>query len=474
VLFILKRKFTSRIGKGPKIPDFLATHDSATGMVLALADFLKGKPYEGLGTVPTNESYATFINILPVSWRKKLYSWIGNFSAASVKKAGDIDASKIDKWIYDLYPKRKYPAIVIGSSNGAMIHLCAAMGIPWLPQTFLIPVDKEKKFPVDEPKKTMNWGIEPGNAFLKKNKEWQLHHMMDPNQDRLRVDDVGYFRIKKLKMGEWYTKFVEEQLAPGGKIIIVDCRYQWPVCKMGERHYFQFGGAGGLEPKEYYEGSAAVKEFLQRAGTGFEKWDAPVPDSLAPEAEWGLEQAFTDDFTHFAKKNNFKISRISFDHPQEVSAAVADIYKIWYREKSAASSRLLVESFNIISPYLSMKKHCIPYWLFFNVNFAAEDLETYLQYSENFEEIYMMILSHGKNSAGSTPISRWEEILQKAKKKGEFIGTNPKEYPVDLAVYARYSKDLKKKVPEKFSFPDPLDPDYACELLESLMKIKQI
>lgn len=470
----MKRKFTSRIGKGPHIPDFLATHDSATGMVLALADFLKGKAYEGLGTVPTNEAYATFINLLPVSWRKKLYSWIGKFSANPGKETGEIDASKIDKWIYDLYPKKKYPAIAIGSCNGAMVHLCAAMGIPWLPQTLLVPLDKGENFPVDEPKKTMEWGKAPAAEFLENNPGWQLHHMMDPNQDRLRVDSVAYFRIKKLELGEWYEKFIEERLAPGGKIIIVDCNYKWPVCKLGERHYFQFGGAGGLDPKEYYEGSPAVKEFLQKAGTGLEKWDAPVPDTLAPEAEWGLEQALAENINVFALKHNFNLSKISFDHPQEVSAAVADIFKIWYREKSAPSSRLLVESFNMISPFLSMKKHCIPYWLFFNVNFAAEDLETYLEYSESLEEIYMMILSHGKNSAGSTPISRWESILKKAEKKGKFIGTNPNEYPVDLAVYARYSKDLKKQISENYSFPEPLDPNYACELLESLMKIKQI
>lgn len=107
-------------------------------MILALADFVKGKAYEGLGSVPTNEVNITFINLLPVSWRKKLYSWIGKFSAKSGEKAGDIDASKIDKWIFDLYPNKKYPVIAIGLCNGAMIHLCAAMGIPWLPQTLLI------------------------------------------------------------------------------------------------------------------------------------------------------------------------------------------------------------------------------------------------------------------------------------------------------------------------------------------------
>lgn len=469
---MLKRKLTMSVDGESKIPHFLASHDSATGMVMALSDFLKGKPFEGVGAVPTNELYATFINTIPITWRKKLYSWIGAFSATSGEKAGDLDASLIDKWVFDLYPKRKYPAIAIGSSNGAMVHFCAAMGIPWLPQTFLVPMDKENRFPVDEPKKTMEWARGPAKEFLENNVHWQLHHMMDPNQDRLRVDSVGYFRIKKLALGEWYEKFISERLAPGGRLIIIDCEYQWPVSKMGDRHYFQFGGAGGLKPEEYYNGSPAVTEFLNEVDSKFEKWDAPVPDTVAPEAEWGLAKALAEDITAYAKKLDVKHVTITFDHPQDISAAVAEVYKSWYRENNIKPERLLVESFNMISPYLSISKNCIPFWLYFIVNDAAEDIENYLDNSGEFEEIYMMILSHGKYSKGSTPMSRWKAIMNRAKVKGDFIGTSPKEYPVDMAVYARYSKDLEKIVSKDLSKPEPLELDLALKLLEKHRNIQ--
>jgi hypothetical protein len=40
----------------------------------------------------------------------------------------------------DRYPKQRYPAILLGSSNGALTHLAAAMQVPWLPDTVLVPV----------------------------------------------------------------------------------------------------------------------------------------------------------------------------------------------------------------------------------------------------------------------------------------------------------------------------------------------
>ena len=85
-----------------------------------------------------------------------------------------------------------------------MIHLCAALGIPWLPQTVLIPVYKGESLSPDKPKETIDWTKKPAEGFLKNNPDWQLHHMMDPSQDRLRVGQIAYFRVKKLKLGKWY------------------------------------------------------------------------------------------------------------------------------------------------------------------------------------------------------------------------------------------------------------------------------
>lgn len=437
-------------------PKFVSVFDSATDMVGATSSFLKGEAFEGVGTSINNELYAKIINNLPDSWKQKLYTLSGRFGATSHELIPEIDAAEIDKWIYKEYPERKYPAIAIGASNGALVHLYTALGIPWLPQTLLIPIDKKQTFPKDEPKRTMEWGLRPGESFLKNNPDWQLHHMMDPNQDRLRVGSIAYFRVKKRKLGKWYKKFIQERLAPGGSLLIADCDQKWPVKKLGDRHFFQFGGMGGTTAEEYYSGSEKITRFLKMQKASVHQWDAPDPDEEAPEAEWGFEPALLQDIREMAKKESIPITKVTFNHPQDTSPLIADLYRWWYPLIDRPDDRLLVESFALQSPTLSLRKGCIPYWLFFNVDPAANKLEDYLKRTKNYDEIYMMILSHGKESMGSTSIDRWERLMNEYSREHDFIGTDTAKYPKDLAVYARYSRELKEKVVPDFPMPEPM------------------
>jgi hypothetical protein len=40
----------------------------------------------------------------------------------------------------DAYPGCRYPAVMVGSSNGALTNLAVAARVPWLPDTVLGPV----------------------------------------------------------------------------------------------------------------------------------------------------------------------------------------------------------------------------------------------------------------------------------------------------------------------------------------------
>lgn len=445
-------KFT--IGK--YAPSFISVFDSATDMVGATSSYLKGKTFEGVGTSITNELYAKTLNSLPDSWKQKLYTYSGQMGATSYEEIDEMDADEIDRWIYQVYPKKQYPAIAIGSCNGAMVHLYAALGIPWLPQTMLIPLHKKHKLPRDEPKKTMEWGQKPAEIFLKNNPDWQVHHMMDPNQDRLRVGMVGYFRVKKRKLGKWYEKFIRERLAPGGSLLVIDCNRKWPVKKIGDKSFFQFGGMGGASPEEYYYGSSRIRQFLKDQKAEITQWDAPLPDDEQPEAEWGFEPNLLEDVKSIAKKEHIPLTKITFEHPQDPSPLVAELYRWWYPLIDRPDNRLLVESFAVQAPTLTIQKGCIPFWLFFNVDPAADMLENYLKQADPYHDIYMMILSHGKDSLGITSIERWHELMQKATGTYDFIGMDSTKYPKDLAVYARYSRDLKKKVKGDYPMPEPI------------------
>src|SRR2546426_8710603 len=127
-----------------------------------------------------------------------------------------------------LHPRGKFPAVAIGSSNGAATHLFAALGIPWLPQTFLMPVKRSGPQP-DDPQADFNWAQEPARIFLEHNPDVQLHHMQYPNQDRLMIQRMTYLRLKRLRLGAANENFLRRALDPGGTILLVECNLKWPT-----------------------------------------------------------------------------------------------------------------------------------------------------------------------------------------------------------------------------------------------------
>ena len=72
----------------------------------------------------------------------------------------------------------------MGSSSRALAHLASALGAPLLPRTFLLPVAAPRADP-DDPRDSPAVGIGPGRLLLDANPDVALHHMHDPNQDRL-------------------------------------------------------------------------------------------------------------------------------------------------------------------------------------------------------------------------------------------------------------------------------------------------
>lgn len=460
---IIKRLGYHAIGKHR--PDFIAAYDSATAMLTSLSNCLKGKDFKGTGTIPPSELLASAVDILPAAWKEKLYSASGPLDAVMPQQIKDIDVAAFDQWVTRNYPEKNYPAIAIGASNGAMVHLCAALGIPWLPQTFLIPVQKPR-IHKDLPKRSMDWAFPYGEELLKNNPHIQLHHMTDPNQDRLHLDYITYFRVKKTRLDRIYEKFIREKLMPGGKILVIDCQYTWSTVRLSDRQVFQFGGSGGLKPDEYYTAGNRVIDFLRKEKSPYYTWDAPEPDSKSPEAEWGFASGLLKDVKAFASDNHFKVQHITFDDPHDPSPMVADLYREWYRQRGLPANQLLIECFALHEPYWTLKTGTVPYWMVFNTEDSANAVENYLQSAAPFDNIYMMLLSHGADSLGLVPIHRWKNMLNYAKKNGQFLGMVPGKYPRDFGVYMRYNKAIRKHIPSRYSTLAPMQMSFVRKFMD--------
>jgi hypothetical protein len=155
--------------------NYLADFDSATAMLRALAAFLHGRDFANLGLTPALRPVAMGPNLLPTPLRQEIYKLGGYFESVRPEQLHRVRDEDIARWVVHQYPARRYPAVLVGSSNGALTHLAAALGAPWLPQTFLIPV-RQRGAKVDEPKHALAFGRETGRRLLEPNSGLQLHH----------------------------------------------------------------------------------------------------------------------------------------------------------------------------------------------------------------------------------------------------------------------------------------------------------
>ncbi len=451
-------------------PGYIANFDSATAMLRGVANYLNGTGLPAMGTQSAAATHALqpvalLINALPDSLREQIYIWSGWGETISPKKLGSVSAERVAGWMASLYPEREYPAVAIGSASGALVHLCCALGIPFLPQTFLIPVARSGIHP-DEPLEDMEWAEEHAPKLLDANPELQLHHMNDANQDRLMIQRMTYFRVKRLVLGEAFERFIEGNLPPGGTIFLSECTLTWPTVRLGDRYVFQHGALGGATPEEFHQGSERVEEYLGRYGSHRRRWPSPENDGDRPEAEWGFEPTLREDVQRFARERGYRVRRVRFEEPEHLSPLVADLYHRWYGERQMISNRLLVGSFVVHEPYWTLRTGSVPWWMTFNKEPSAELLEEYLDGAEPYDEIYMMLFAQGVESVGLVPIERWRSILQRARKEGDFVGVDEKEYPRDFATFVRYHARLKKKIPARYPLPGPLPIERLDALLE--------
>ena len=426
----------------------VANFDSATGMVKALANALEGKGFPGAGQGALVRLLAPLIGKTPLVARKEIYAIGGWMEAVPRRQIPRIRAEDLLQWIVGHYPKRRYPYIFIGSSNGAMIQLCRALGAAWLPQTLLVPV-LQSGVPPDDPEQDMTRALDTGRALLERNPELQLHHMHDPNQDRRMLAWMTCFRVKWRRLTETYVRFIDEHLAPGGAIVVVECNSRWPVTELGDRHYFQFGAEGGLEQREYFEGSDRVTDYLARHGVDKQSWSPPAPTTTVPEAEWGFEPSLLPDIEDYASRRGRHLVRLAFDDPQHLSPAVAEFHRFWYRQRGIDAERLLVDCFLLTDPYLTQRTGSVPYWLVFPTAPAAASLGEYLERTQPYREILLGLFSHGTESAGLATLDSWREILSRARKAGRFIGMKPERFPMDFGVFARFHRELRR-LPQRY------------------------
>ncbi len=433
---------------------FLADFDSGVAFLLSTAAGLERKPVRSPMVPPRPRGVAAVLGGLPEAGRRAAFTGGARLQGVPHDLLRRYRAEEVSAWMVGRYRGQRYPGVFVGAASGAVAHLAVALGMPWLPQTHLLPV-RQTGVPLDEPRAALAAGRQLGANLLADNPELQLHHMHDPNQDRPMLASFMYFRLKRLRLGDVFSRFIRDCVEPGGTIVIVNSERVWPQTRVGERHLFQFGALGGATREEYFEGSDRVRRFLERAGSPVRRWDPPEADEDAPEAEWGFSAALRDDLEQLAREGGFRLRTLRYVEPEHPSPLVADLHREWYRRRGVPAQRLLVESYVPVDPYLALRSGSVPFWMKFNMQPSADWLRAYLDASEPYDEIHLGAFSPGLEPVGLVGIEEWRGLLGRARRRGAFIGMNEAAYPTDPGYLQRFRAELER-LPAQHSVPASL------------------
>jgi hypothetical protein len=427
--------------------DAFASFDSGSVLHAATDAALRGQRFPAMGQGRLTGIAARLGGHLPWPVLRGIYAQLGANEGLPPNRLGDVDLASVARWFADRYPERRFPAIMLGASNGALTHLAAAMQIPWLPGTVLVPVKRSGD--PDDLVAAMQFGAQSAPPLLDANPDIVLHHMHDQAQDELMVAKMAYFRVKWSILPDGYATFLTDRLQPGAPVILIDDTSTWPVLRVNERHVFQSGAQGGLGPHDY----------LRRPRT-------PLPDEQAPEAEWGANPDFNAAVAAWCATHGHPLIRITYQGPQAPAHAVATTIRCWYAERGENTQRLIVPSFVLGDPWQTINLAAVPFWTVFSVQPALAALEQHLTESSGYRDAYVMLFEHGVASPGIATPHEWASTLRRHNITPHFLGLRRDKFPHDVAMMGRYATALGKLSPAEQLWR-PLNPTTAAASLKT-------
>lgn len=403
----------------------VASFDSASVLHAGLAAALRGEAFAHLGNSAPTAAAIRVAGRLPWSLLRPIYTRIGAAEGISPGQLGQVDLAGVAEALASGYPDRAYPAVLVGSSNGALTHLAAAMQAPWLPGTVLVPVARTAD--PHRPSDALAFGREHAPALLERNPDIALHHMHDQVQDELMVSRMTYFRLKWRTLPAAYESFLRQRLRPGAPVVLVEDTSTWPVTRVGERHVFQAGAQGGLDPAGYQA-----------------RPHTPQADDEAAEAEWCAEPGLGDAVRRWCAANGHPCVQVRYHGPQAPAAAVSQTLRAWYADRGEDSDRLLVPSFILGDPWRTVASATVPYWTFFTVQPALAALDAYLADAAPYRTADVLVFEHGVESVGIARPQEWLDMLARHGIDARLLGVDPGRFPHDIGAMGRYGPALER------------------------------
>ena len=424
VIFLLAGMILSHVAASADVG--VVPFDSGTRVVREVAEALTGQGRSILEAYPWGSNiFLGLISLLPESARISAIEWGMRVSlGSSPDRAGDVSIDDLARWCVAQYPEDvRYPVIVVGSPNGAVAHLASLLRAPFLTTSFGLAFRHSTIDPndVDAYRRTSSAVAEriraanPGDGY-----EIVCH--VDPLHDRSMVRVADFVRIKLLDVPEPYRLFVEEHLAPGGTIVLINCTYSWPQVPLASDVFLQVGGLGAVDPDEYAD-----------------RWPIEEAAELRRESEWGCPQAFADAVVDYATAAGIRVIEIERDHPAEYSRLVYDAYLACDNVRSDA---VMIDCFNHLNPRTNLVTGIPGLWLPFNTRDALDLVDRALT-NKNLSTLYASPLPSFARSPDTAALSDWVGAIAPLGSL-KWIGILPVKYPADPLSPYRFVRDMAR------------------------------
>jgi hypothetical protein len=379
------------------------------------------------------------MNLLPAAARIRAIDMVSASMGYPPSEFAKIDPPESASWVTSGYVKDKYPGCILGAPGLAVSFLSGLTGFPFLPQPLLYNARFDIK--PDDSRACLDAGRKLAEPLLAKYRDVEAIIHFDPVHDRFLISRVVFIRLKYLSIPKAYFDFIRERVDPNGTIILIDCKYPWPIAEVSDRLFFQLGGLGDIPARDYLNETPELVRYREQWGaTNNASWKIDAEFVDRPESEWGSTGAFLDDAESLSKSSGLNVVRFRHSHPIELSKAVFNLYEKC-RNPEIKSADVYIATFTHTDPRLPLVTGAIPLWLPFitrdNLRFAEEilvDWDKRTKLPSDKRRLFMTLHPSFCSPPDLLTLDEWQR-LRKYLNDFRLLGINPSKYPSDIASY---------------------------------------
>ena len=364
---------------------------------------------------------------LPEDLRRLVLASDAHDEAVPVEQAGAVDAEAVAAWITGHHPAESYPAVVLGATHGAAVHLAAACGAAWLPASFAVTVPWPGGSPGDWPG-AKAFGSEVAARILAGNPGVTVRQVHDPVQRGSLCGVTVTLHIRWRTLPRAYREFLRSRLAPGGASVLVRDLRTWPVHPVSPGYSFQVGSpTSGWRAGGYDRADHSFQRLLRGLDAG--DWPEPGPEPVIRYAETSGEPGLGPEVHQIAKETARASHRVFFTDTQALSAGVADLHRAWLQPVTGAR-HCVVSVGRMVDPWQAIAGGMVPYWCESSTRQVVEDAQFWLAGSPPFQTVGVLPEPPGVRNDATASLTNWRAVAAFAEQNRRVDRLLAGRYPV--------------------------------------------